>query len=361
MLGCTSLSVWTRKGGCADRDAIESQKWSQAIDDVHQLQLAPSLTFIHDREGEIFRVWQSAEHHTQHLLCRACQDRRIAQTSTCPHGKLFADLHDQPLQATISVNLPSDPDTARPARESHVQLRWVRVNLLEPKTVRARAAQVNVSALEVMECPSDPALNVASVHWVLLTTHAIDSLGDAKQMFEWYLRRWRIEQCFTALKTRGLDIESSRLHSGQALVKLGIMAFWGAVRLTALLTGREDTRTPATTVFCAAEVTCLQALSKQLEGRAGRRGNPYPAQCLAWAVWVIARLGSWHGVGTPGVEVFEAWVGAFRCGVLRLEHTSGSSSVTASGTAMQRWACSKPLLSTAFKFESREYRLGRCL
>ena len=310
VLGCTSLSVWTRKGGCADRDAIESEKWSQAIDEVHQLRLAPSLTFIHDREGEIFRVWQRVEHHAQHLLCRARQDRRIAQTSTCPHGKLLADLHHQPLQATISVHLPADPDTARPARESRVQLRWVRVNLLEPKTVRARAAQVNVSALEVMECTSDAvectsdaALSVASVHWVLLTTHAIHSVGDAQQMLEWYLRRWRIEQCFAAVKTRGLNIESSRLHSGQALVKLGIMAFWGAVRLTALLTGREDTGTLATTVFCAAEVRCLQALCVQLEVRSGRRGNPYPALCLAWAVWMIARLGSWHGVGPPGVEV----------------------------------------------------------
>ena len=305
VLGCTSLSVWTRKGGCADRDTIESEKWSEAINDVHRMQLAPRLTFIHDREGEIFRVWQCVKHHAQHLLCRARQDRRIAQTSTCPHGKLFADLHHQPLQATISVHLPADPDTARPARESRVQLRWVRVNLLEPKTVRARAAQVSVSALEVLECPPDHAVNNSSVpvHWVLLTTHAIDTVGDAQQMLEWYLRRWRIEQCFTAVKTRGLNIESSRLHSGQALVKLGIMAFWGAVRLTALLTGREDTGTPATTVFCAAEVTCLQALSKQLEVRAGRRGNPYPAQCLAWAVWVIARLGSWHGVGPPGVEV----------------------------------------------------------
>ncbi len=184
-----------------------------------------------------------------------------------------------------------------------MQLRWVRVNLLEPKTVRMRAEQVNVSALEVLECATDHAVNHPSVHWVLLTTHAIDTVDDAQQMLEWYLRRWRIEQCFTAVKTRGLDIESSRLHSGEALVKLGVMAFWGAVRLTALLTGREDTGTLATTVFCAAEVRCLQALSNQLEVRASRHGNPYPAQCLAWAVWVIARLGSWHGVGSPGMEV----------------------------------------------------------
>jgi len=48
----------------------------------------------------------------------------------------------------------------------------------------------------------------------------------------------------------------------------------------------------------------LEALSAKLEGATARQKNPYPKGSLAFAAWVIARLGGWTGYyGKPGPKV----------------------------------------------------------
>jgi len=36
-------------------------------------------------------------------------------------------------------------------------------------------------------------------------------------------------------------------------------------------------------------------LLKKVEGRTEKQRNPYSKNSLAWAAWVIARLGGWNG------------------------------------------------------------------
>ncbi len=45
----------------------------------------------------------------------------------------------------------------------------------------------------------------------------------------------------------------------------------------------------------------IEALSAQLEGNTERQKNPHPKGSLAFAAWVIGRLGGWTGYyGKPG-------------------------------------------------------------
>jgi len=48
-------------------------------------------------------------------------------------------------------------------------------------------------------------------------------------------------------------------------------------------------------VFSDDELGTLEALHTQYAGRTLRQQNPHPQRSLAWAAWLIARLGGWDG------------------------------------------------------------------
>ena len=57
----------------------------------------------------------------------------------------------------------------------------------------------------------------------------------------------------------------------------------------------------------------LEALSAQLEGATVKQKNPHPNGTLAFAAWVIARLGGWTAYyGKPGPKVMRLGLEAFR-------------------------------------------------
>ena len=309
--GCAAIELWTRKGGSADRTDGESQKWFEVQAQLKQAQLPQMLTFVQDREGDIFALWQQVQGTRHHLLTRAKQDRRIAVTATCPTGKLWADLAQQPVGGHYSLKIKCDAKTDRTARTSVMEARWVSVELLEPRTTRAAAPRVRLQAIEVRECAASVPEGQTPLVWRLLTTHAVNSLEDALQIVQWYLDRWRVEDVFACLKTRGLDVEQTRLHHGQAIMKLCVMSLWSAARLTALVQGRDDEITDARVFFPEAELSCMDALCSTLEGSTMHQRNGYATRSVAWAVWILARLGRWHGAGPPGIQTIRAGLHTF--------------------------------------------------
>jgi hypothetical protein len=54
-------------------------------------------------------------------------------------------------------------------------------------------------------------------------------------------------------------------------------------------------------------------LSDELEGATSRQKNPYSKGSLAFAAWVIARLGGWNAYyGKPGPKVMRLGLDDFR-------------------------------------------------
>jgi hypothetical protein len=221
--GCAAIELWTRKGGSADRTEGESQKWFEVQAQLEQARLPQMLTFVQDREGDIFLLWQQVQGTRHHLLTRARQDRRIAVTEHCPTGKLWADLARQPVGGQYTLKIKRDVKKERIARTSVMEARWVSVELLEPQATRAAAQRVRIQAIEVRECAASVPPGQTPLVWRLLTTHTVNSLADALQIVRWYLDRWRVEDVFACLKTRGLNLEETRLHSGQAIMKLCVI------------------------------------------------------------------------------------------------------------------------------------------
>jgi hypothetical protein len=80
-------------------------------------------------------------------------------------------------------------------------------------------------------------------------------------------------------------------------------------------------------VFDEEQAECMEELLPGFEGKTEKQKNPYGKEDLAWATWIIARLGGWKTYSVtrpPGVitlrdgmerfqNIFTGWLIAKRC------------------------------------------------
>ena len=121
-------------------------------------------------------------------------------------------------------------------------------------------------------------------------------LSKLGMLIQWYRWRWVIEQVFRTLKSKGLNIEKSEVESYEALINLSTLALLAAVQVLQLVQARDgQTAQELKSVFSDQEIECLTKLNQNLEGNTEKSKNPHPVTSLAFACWVLARLGGWKG------------------------------------------------------------------
>ena len=152
------------------------------------------------------------------------------------------------------------------------------------------------------------------IHWRLLTTHAVTSLGEARRIVDLYRMRWTIEEFFHTLKTAGFNIEAADIGDPQVMMKFVAAATVAAVTVMQLVKARDGTTGQGLAdAFEPADQAILEAVSTQLEGNTARQKNPHPRGSLAFAGWVIGRLGGWTGYyGKPGPRVMRQGLDDFQ-------------------------------------------------
>ncbi len=143
-------------------------------------------------------------------------------------------------------------------------------------------------------------------------------------MVELYRRRWTVEQVFRTLKSQGIAIEDSFIADGDALENLAATALIAAIRVAQCVhaRGQPGALIPAARVFRPADMPVLKALVRSLRRQDPEAENPFPPDTLAWATWVIARLGGWKGYASerpPGPITMHAGFGTLR------RHRTGAS------------------------------------
>jgi hypothetical protein len=285
------------------------------------------VTVVSDREADIYESWARPRPANLHLLARAAQNRSLTSGDA-----LFAACDQLAVSFCYQFEVPRQP--GRPARRAQMEVRFGQIELVCPHWLRRSPLRGTLPdsavlhLVDVRECGprsrKDPPL-----HWRLLTTHTVDTPERALQVIDWYRQRWNIEQLFWTLKRQGLDIEASQIESAQALIKLAFLATLTATRITQLVRARDGTRpTPVEEVFSAEEIEALSLQQPPLEGRTAKQKNPHPAGSLAWASWIIARLGGWKGYASEsppgpitmrhGLTRLETFCKA--CAVLRSVH-----------------------------------------
>ena len=126
-------------------------------------------------------------------------------------------------------------------------------------------------------------------------------------MRDLYRQRWMIEEYFRALKSGGFDIEDAEIGEPRAMMNFLGAAMAAAITVMQLVQARDGTTAQSLSdAFNLADQRILEALCDGLEGKTKRQKNPHPEGSLAFASWVIARLGGWTGYyGKPGPKVMK--------------------------------------------------------
>jgi hypothetical protein len=273
----------------------ESYRWLLAAEEASEvLGSAASITVVADRESDIYEQFARRPEGV-HLLTRAAQDRSLAEV-----GRLFATIDAWPEQHRETIKLSEVP--GRLARTACLALRFGEVSLRRPATADKKlAACVDLFVVDVAEL--DAPAGAEPVHWRLLTTHAVTTVEQARQIVTWYRLRWTIEQVFRTLKSAAVQIDQSQVTQARRFVKLAVVGLIAAVRIMQIVIGRDGrTAQNMADAIDPAHEPALTALNGRLEGQTEKLKNPYPPASLAWFAWIVGRLGGWSGYTSRGYK-----------------------------------------------------------
>ena len=310
-LGFSALRVWHRPTDAPDR--LERQYKSQAIEQKEsykwievaqaskeRLATASRLTFVGDREADIFEQFARVPDAKTHLLVRSRNDRKL-DDGTSLYNKVAA----APVAGSYTVYLPTDHRKNQQMEAIEVGVKFCQAAIQRPNNLpKAKYPDtITVSIVEVQQLDSDSSKRI---HWRLITTHQVDRLAVALQMIEWYSARWMIEQVFRLLKRKGFGIEQAELESGWAIRKLAILQLSAILKIIQMNIAYNDPEQgqPIQEVFDQEQIGALVKLNNKLQGKTYKLQNHYDPNKTKWAAWILARLGGWKGydsLGPPGV------------------------------------------------------------
>lgn len=318
VIGLVDAKVWNRTGGKAKHRRLretkqkESQRWLDSTKlTAEVLAEAASVTVVSDRESDIYAYFVFRPPPT-HLIVRACQNRRIETGEEERQiDLLFAHVDSLPEADRLKASIPAAP--GRKARSSELAVRCSSVTLCKPlHGATDLPATVALTMVDVRETstPEDG----KPIHWRLLTTYPVTNLAEARRIVELYRMRWVIEEYFHTQKTAGFDIEAADISDPEVMIKFTAAVAVAAVSVMQLVKARDGTTGQnLIEVFEPADQSIIEAVSIRLEGKTKRQRNVHPKGSLAFAAWVIARLGGWDGYyGKPGPKTMRLGLEAFQ-------------------------------------------------
>lgn len=309
VLGLADIKVWNREGGKAAArtqralEDKESRRWLDGIENTATvLNKAKSVTVVSDRESDIYEDF-ARRPETVHVLIRSSSNRNLVGGS-----KLLDYADALPEAGRFQITVPAKP--GQPARLALLAVRFGPLAITRPQRGMPSAAlnvlpeSVDLHLVDVREVAAPDA--VSPIHWRLLTSHAVTCMTAASRMIDHYRKRWIIEDYFRTLKSAGFQLEDADIADPQFMLKFTALAAIAAITVTQLLRARDNPAGQGLIVaFDPDDQPVLEAICKDYEGDAPtqRQKNPHPPDTLAFATWVIARLGGWTGYyGKPGAQ-----------------------------------------------------------
>ncbi|MEW4923818.1 IS4 family transposase [Algibacter sp. 2305UL17-15] len=304
--GLGSASIYNRKWDQKDKyernyqqlpiEQKESYRWIENAQNARSLiSKDVNITVIGDRESDIYEEFVQLSDSKTDLLVRSRVDRIIEG----PAKKLYSKISEQPLAGTSSVELSGNK--SRTKRTALLEIRYCEVEIRAPKTYKGPQRSFKLHAVEAREVTPNLPKDQDPILWRIITTHKVNNLEQARQCIAWYKQRWLIEELFRVMKTKGFKIESSQLGSGSSIKKLISFTLEAALNIMRikLALGSEHNML-ADMVFTDRQIIFMSLLNSRLEGKTTKQKNPYKNKSLAWASWIIARLGKWSGYKSHG-------------------------------------------------------------
>ena len=305
-LGIADTQVWNRdwktknakKKPSRPIEEKESYKWIKCSNRTKEvLEDAASITIVSDREADIYEEFVEVPDEKTDLVIRSNHDRKLSGSET----KLFEHLSALKTVGTYDLEIKKSQKKRVP-RVAKMEVKYDRVKLAKPSSCRSELPEyVELNVIEARESAATRPGSEKELLWRIYTTHEINTLSDAVAIIYWYSLRWRIEELFRTVKTEGLNVENSQLESGAGLKKLVLMALNAALTIMQLVGDRDgDAGKPGDLVFSSDELECLKEAGKEYEGKTEKTKNINDEYSLAWAAWIIGRMGGWKGYRKAG-------------------------------------------------------------
>ncbi|MEZ4919813.1 MAG: IS4 family transposase [Saprospiraceae bacterium] len=346
-LGLGNLSIHNQWVSSVDEEAARNMaaeekktgRWLSTGEQVRaHLTEAQQVTHVADREADFYEMlleFGQNRRKNEHLIVRVNQDRllgqmqgrgrprsnhegdeqvqtglglRISFPNRTPLSKLVEQL---PVMALWTLNLPANPK--RKARLAQVKLRYAQqVPLRRPKNLYKRTYQaaplplfIRMNVIDLQE-ELPPGADYQPLHWRIYTSHPLENNEQAKQVIQWYCWRWKIELLFASVKAKGLNLEFALLEHAERLKKLAILVLMAAIQVIQLIQARDgESKQSILGCFSKQEAELIRQINPKVEGNTLKQKNPHPSDSLAYAAWVIGRLGGWSGYKThrpPGIK-----------------------------------------------------------
>jgi Transposase DDE domain len=272
----------------------ETYRWYTTIQSsVRNCPGAACYTVIADQEADIYEIYGRLLEQNWNFVIRGT-DNRLVMNDKGEKLLLSKTLSQCPVLHTYEAAVCSTP--VRSAHVAKLQVKYTAVQLPKPKDHpnQELACRLSLWVIEITEDAQSVSEGEEPIHWVLFTSHPVPDVQAALMIIAWYCARWNIEQLYRSVKLEGLDIEHSEVQSLQALANLATLALIAATQIMTLLRARDaQTQQSADLLFTQQETECLQKVNPTLEGKTEKQKNPHPPNSMAFATWVIARLGGW--------------------------------------------------------------------
>jgi hypothetical protein len=300
-LGLLAQQVWVRSAETRGKRSTrherpftekESYKWVKGLPSDPATDGEPQRVVVCDAEAHIYEFLAVVLNQGLDFIVRAADARSFTEDDQA----LFEAVAQQPVQERFTLSLKRRPD--REPREAQVELRFGRVSLRRPQRAESPHAALSLSVVDVSE--PNPPPGEEAVHWLLLTSFPVETVGQARQITVWYSYRWLIERFHFVLKS-GCKLEERQLREASRLERLlavfSVVA-WQLLWLT--YQARQTPEAPCTEALQPFEWQALFAFIHRTQRLPDR--PPSLHQVVRW----IGQLGGFlgrKGDGEPGVKV----------------------------------------------------------
>lgn len=318
-VGFGHMKVWSRdrseerrkkqRRGKARLEDKESYRWVETAEKtVATLPAGIRVTMVGDRENDVYSVMCRTLGCGCDFLVRSMHNRPV--DCDVEDGRMGIKEFMQSLPVAHEYTLELRGHKGRKARTAKMLLRFAKVTIHKNEKCQDDVQEsLSCYCIYAVEDVSTVPDGEEPIEWRLLTSHVVETAGQAVECIEWYKCRWFIEELFRVCKSEGFRIESVQLESGAAVKKLIVLTLWAALRCVALKRAydEQDETVPANVMFDEDEQELLHVEMERLHMKSPKAldgRNPFREDSLPWAAWIIARIGGWSGYvkahGRPG-------------------------------------------------------------
>ena len=291
----------------------ESRFWVEAVSRIAQSTAqAEKVLVVADAELDFFPFLSAIRAEKMDFLVRLAHNRILLEDGE--PSRALEKLALQPELGRYAFELRHDGRKKRTARKCQIALRTTAATIGSSNNEDDPIPLWLVEAKETDETVPE---GEKPICWRFLTSRKVETEQQCREVVRDYQNRWLIEQLFRTTKQKGFAVESSQVSEASALRKLIAICLQAAIRVMQLVQARDWQReAKAELVFSKRELVVIELLLKEVEGKTAKQKNPYPRNSLQAAIWVVARIGGWHGLPSqhkPGPKTMKR-------GLERLEH-----------------------------------------